>query len=230
MKLQFLLVLCLIFSGCAQQLSVLHPERQTYDFPEELNTVNTVQIGDEILASRTFDVFPAIQLNNEVKAGGGLLITCTVPSQRLVAELENKKWIYYKGVNVTDYDSLIGSNNVMGGIKIRKQKIGERNEAVFCRNNTVTLYPSSKIDYVPTSYRRPVGAASKYSISYHGRANAILYFAYHHPNDFGEITKSIIEHDVKQKSKLVIGGAEIEIIMVEENLIKYKVIKRFPST
>ena len=223
-----LLAICTISSGCAHQLTTIAPERKVYEVPEDLSTVVTAKIGDEIIAVREYEVLPAIELKQEVKAGGGIHITCTVPPQQLVAQLEDKDWVYYEGSNVTDYDSLLGSNNVMGGIKIRKQEKPGKNEAVFCRNNRISLYPiAGKIDYIPMVYRRPVDVGSRYSISYSGRNNDVLYFMFTHPNEFGETVESTIQHKMGESPRLMLGGSEIEIVSVEDALIRYRVLKRF---
>jgi hypothetical protein len=196
--------------------------------PNQIKTTATASFGEELLGMHEYELIPAIDLKENVIAGGGMKILCKVPPQKLLAYVEDDEWTYYKGSNIIADEGILGSTSTLGGIKLPKAGNSSEEPAVFCRHNIATLYPvSGSIDFTSSIYRRQTSPMQQHSLVYNGRDGQVLYFTFTHRNQFGELVKSTVKHDLSTSTEISVGDAKIEIENITGATIRYKVLKHF---
>ncbi len=220
----------LLISGCSTgNLRPIEPKDMVSMYPER-HKEHVANVGDTMVYLKGYHSYPGMKLKNDVVAGGGMQIVCNVPKQNMSAILEDDVWIYYRATNVTDYDFLIGSDHVYGGLKLRKVRSDKpriKNEAVFCRHNTVTLPITSDLNYDLYDFRAKNPHGIYKEVVFRGQSDGRLFFSYLSKDHEGAVERSnlVVEKDAERVVR--IGGAEILIKSVGDMFIVYEIAKGF---
>lgn len=110
---------CIALTACATAGTSLAPEITRADHPE-VNTTTTVRLGESMLKKSKTYAYDALQLNEDLVAGGGIQLKFTIPPQKLKAKSELKNNILYLADEATVTDFLIGTKPAIAGICIPK--------------------------------------------------------------------------------------------------------------
>jgi len=83
-----------LLGGCGTTGTAIAPQITRVNFPE-VNSINTVRIGDSMLKKAKVYAFDAIQLEEEYKWGDGFILKkFTFPPQKLPAKTRIKDWTF----------------------------------------------------------------------------------------------------------------------------------------
>lgn len=253
-----LLAAVLLFNGCVSQKQAILPNLKVVDIPP-INTEQTAELGDTIVAKGKLYTYHGIDLRNEVSAGDGIwLLKFTVPPQKLVAKMEDNEWTYFVGENVTSYDAVVGTRVVFGGLKISKtptnqepsaavQKRSAASEqhhgsmglnkplfrpyAIFGNSTIVSLTPNPPPDFEFVEVNAMNKPGFRQELIYNGKSGDSVKFLYR------ELSNSMlrspfsqeVQYDLKESHVIGFKGVRIEILEATNTHLKYKVITSFPD-
>ena len=223
---------CFIFifvTGCAAPTSQIKPELVVKN-SDNLNEVLTANFGDVIVQKGEYQRYKAIFLEEDIEAGGGWQMKLFIPSQILIAELEDKKWEYYFGNNITVYDSVMGTRYVNGGIKILKDKnkfkqtdpvqiIGINLQGSFIKKE------EPKISRTYATKNSDSGYGMRLMFAGVRAGNVILKFI---ESMGGEGKEQFdFEYDLNDGNIFELKGAKIRILSVSSTKLEYELLSSF---
>jgi len=224
-----LVAMFLLLSACASITTTVVPKLEILDIPPA-QTIQRVELGDTILSKGKTYTYDAIDLSNQVQAGGGLFfLKFTIPPQQLIAKLEDDKWTYYYGENVTAYDSILGTTNVSGGLKVEKT-LGKR-IAMFGKSTSATFTPKPDPIFKFTRVTALDQSSFSQELIYNGRTNNNVKFLYRElfNSQMRAPFTQEVQYDLSKSNVIGFKGVRIEIIEATNIFLEYKVINSFPD-
>jgi hypothetical protein len=228
LKTLVILIPLILISGCAATRYARIPLTQHIELPS-LNSVKSAELGDTIVSKGTLFEYEGIDLKEPVSIGDGFwTVKIDIPAQKLVAKMEDKRWVYYYGNNVT----ITGPGWTMmsfGGLKIYKKDLEKVSAFSDFRQASKPLKQKPFFEYCRVrALEKPTFIQE---LIYNGRVGDQIKFLYREiANEAvrAPFTQEV-QYDLSEGHTIGFKGARIEIVEASNTNLKYKVLANFPT-
>ena len=227
MKKTIIVSCILFFLGCVNPKYNYKPQRTKINEPL-LNTIVTVNIGDNMLRQGTYCEHDAIYLKQDTKAAG-LTTSYTFTRGYYLKKGEDNKSEFYLPADGLDSGHVIESALIDPFQIIRLDKKSGK----LCG---VTIYNfeecTSKTDYEKKKYLVTSSDSFQQTLIYSGKVGNKINIGYREfSNDLARPAfNNDVEYDLSESSIIGYKGARIEIIEATNEYITYRVLQNFSQT
>lgn len=219
--------LCLLVAGCVTPRTQIAPIESKVEIPE-IGVVSEAELGDTIIKKGNVLTYDGIELRETLTfKPNNRIYTLEIPQQTLMATMEDRRYVYYYGENIS-ISGFYGLQKVFAGMKVSKKNPDLI--YVFCN------YPalSSPLKNKPAmGFCKAEALKQNYFLQeliYNGKTGNQVKFLYR------EITGNLLRTPFNQEAIYDLGegnvigfkGARIEVIEASNTNLKYKVIESFP--
>jgi len=217
--------------SCASVKNNYVPQTTQISFPE-LNKVNIVNIGDQMLRQGTATTTRGVALVNENNIGGFILSPGFYPQTG-----EDEKYIYTnfetrsRGDDmgfITINGGLFGQNIYPRGIRFSKEK---QETCAIAPNAYGFSQPVCDTEYSYQATERPIVSSNNFqqTLIYSGRVGDKVRVSYREFS--GNIARPAFsneaEYDLSEAMQIAYKGAKIQILEADNEKIKYEVRSNF---
>ncbi|PHS36636.1 MAG: hypothetical protein COA91_12120 [Robiginitomaculum sp.] len=215
-----------LLSACATTGEMIAPEISRINFPE-INTANSVRIGESMLKKSKVYAFDALETNELYKWGDGIFLKkFTIPPQKLKATSKIKDRIFYQADEAYQYDTLLGKSLTISGFCISQDdpvdwKLYIQGRCTYGIKNPPNHSFTKAYDSRKPSLTR--------ELVYNGRVGNDVKIIYRElSNDLMRPAfQQNLQYDMNQSKEIAFREVLIEVVTADNKEIKYVVTSHF---
>ncbi|HJV65191.1 MAG TPA: hypothetical protein VJ550_05635, partial [Geomonas sp.] len=117
---KYIIIVAMILTGCTTTKHVIAPQLTVIDQPQ-IGKEHSSELGETLVQKGKLYTYEGFSLVNTVSAGGGFFKTLTLRSGTLLKKtMFDEDRLYYTTDKMEIYDSMLGTQMVLGGLAINK--------------------------------------------------------------------------------------------------------------